>query len=63
MERIFSKRNAVIGWFAWKATRRAARRRIRQRRWTIRLVGVASILAILVGGLSLGRGRRALSDI
>ena len=62
MGRIFSKRNAVIGWFAWKATRRAAQKRIDRRRRTIRLVGVASILAILIGGLSLGRGRRALSD-
>ena len=60
MGRIFSRRNAVYGWFAWKATRRAAQKRIGRRRRSIRLVGVTSILAILVGGLAL-RGRRAVS--
>lgn len=59
MRRILNRRNAIMGWLAWKATRRAVRRRIVRQQTTIRFIALASVLALIVGSLSVGLSRSA----
>lgn len=61
MSRIFNRRNAVVGWVAWTAGRRRARKRMRAARKRLLLAASVSIAAFAVGGASLA-GRRGLSS-
>ena len=56
MSRIMNRRNAVLGWLAWKVGKRAARSQVRRRR-TLFVVAVGSVMALVVGGASIA-GRR-----
>ncbi|WP_411277572.1 hypothetical protein [Gaiella sp.] len=58
MSRVLKKRNAVLGWFAWRAAKRTASKRARRQRHLLRVIGVASVLTLIVSAASLtGRYR------
>ena len=62
MRRILNRRNAVVGWFAWKVARRAARKRARRHSHLLRFVGVGSALALVVGAVVIGLSRGSSID-
>jgi hypothetical protein len=51
MRKIFTKRNAVLGWLTWIVGKRAAKRKLRQRRGRLLAIGgaAASVTVIAVG--------------
>lgn len=57
MSRILNRRNAVLGWFAWRAAKHAARKRARRHRTTLRFTGAGSIAALIVGVVVVGTHR------
>lgn len=58
MGSILNRRNAVLGWVAWKLAKRKARRNISGLRSSLALVAIGSVVALVIGAASVGRSRR-----
>jgi hypothetical protein len=57
MKRIFTKRNALLGWLAWKTGKHAAVRRAKRNRMRLLLVATGSIAAVALGAVSIAKRR------